>query len=128
MALVACASTSPLSSDVDVALVRLTPNPSQVSLAARLEGALAVQKGCVYLFSALDGAPLLVLWPSTYRLWQSNGRTKGVLDTATGRSLEFGVQAAFAGNKAKHVMASELEAPIPPACDGPAVYAEFSSV
>ena len=128
MALVACASTAGFPGEADVTLVRLVPDPSRVSLTARMDGVLAVRNGCVYLLSARDGVPSLVLWPSTYRLWQSGRRIKGAFDTATGQSLAFGMPAVFAGGQATQVMASELEAPIPPACDGPVVYSEFSSV
>lgn len=126
-AFVACASIPGYPDDADIALIRLVPDPSRVSLTSRMDGALAVQNGCVYIISTRADAASLALWPPNYRLWRSRGRINGVINTATGQTLAFGVEAMFDGGESKHVSTSELEAPIPPACDGPAVYAEFSS-
>ncbi len=124
----ACATPPTQTADVAVELIRLAPDPSRISLTARMEGALAVRNGCVHMVSSRGGLALLPVWPPSYRLWRSNGKVKGITDTATGRTLAFGVTAVFGGGEAKHVLASELETPIPPACDGPTVYAEFSSL
>ncbi len=126
-AFAACASTPGHSDDGDITLIRLVPDPLRVSLTSRMNGALVVQNGCVYIVSTGADVASLALWPPTYELWQSHGRTKGIIDTATGRTLAFGVDAMFDGGEAEHVSASELKAPIPSACDGPTVYAEFSS-
>jgi hypothetical protein len=92
-----------------------------------MDGSLAIRNGCIYLVSARSGEASLALWPHTYQLVRSNRGVVGVADTATGRTLELGVVAGFGGGSAKNFSVSELEAPIPPACGGPAVYAEFST-
>lgn len=129
MTFAACA-TSPAAQtpDVTVELIRLAPEPSRISLTARMDGSLAVRNGCVHLISSQSGLALLAVWPPSYQLWRSNGEVKGITDTATGRTLAFGIRTIFGGGEAKHILASELKTPIPPACDNPTVYAEFSSL
>ena len=109
-----------------VTLVRLKPDPSAVSLTARLEGKLQVHNGCVYLVSKKDKRPRLAIWPSTYRLLSSAGKAIGVADALSGKSLKFGVNAVFGGGEANTPPADMLDAPMPSACGGDAAFVEFS--
>lgn len=107
-------------------LVRLKQDPNAVSLTARLEGKLQVRNGCVYLISKNSKRPVLPIWPSTYRLLSPEGVATGVIDTSTGRSLKFGVNAVFGGGETKALATDMLETPAPDGCGGQIAFVEFS--
>lgn len=124
--LAGAAAASESYGDAEITLVRLTPDPGRIQLTARMQGALEVRNGCVHLVAKQSKQAVLVIWPSTYGLWRSNGRIVGVMDASTGKSLKFGVDAAFGGGGADGMPATELLAPIPPACDARRVVAYFA--
>jgi len=106
----------------NTALIRLKPNPNMISLSARLEGTLQEKNGCIY-FAPRKGETLeLTIWPSTYQLLRSNGKVVGVRDSTTGQSLKLGVISTFGGGSSENISPDELDAPVPPICDGPLVY------
>jgi hypothetical protein len=122
---VAAASASP---DLDApVLVRTKPDPNAIWLTARLEGALHVRNGCVYLISRHSETPVLAIWPSHYQLLTSDGKTEGVIDTLTGHSVKFGVQTSFGGGEATHVPAAMLDTDIPRTCTGKKSFIYFST-
>ncbi|MBT2745548.1 MULTISPECIES: hypothetical protein [unclassified Lysobacter] len=108
-----------------VTLVRLKPDPNAVSLTARLEGRLQIRNGCVYLISKKSKLPVLTVWPSTYRLLSPKSVATGVIDTLTGKSLKFGVNAVFGGGGTRSLPTDILETPAPAGCDGEIAFVEF---
>lgn len=118
-------SSCAVASEDGVTLVRLKPDPTRIRATAAKEGVLDIHNGCVYFVSKSSKTRVLPIWEPSYDLWRVKGKVVGVIDTATGQKLKFGVNHTFGGGEVSGDLSGQLEKPIPESCDGIRGYTYF---